>query len=630
MRAGQAKIHQFLVRDRMEPMDKSLPPIPAPKDAPEDLWRRLFANYYESDFELERAMETALVVAPLVSDPLARVGVRPPMSEGMHGPLALLGQRMGPPGRLGISHRPQARVGIDWSLGAEWPEEITTLPASCRVALWLIKAGSDPWAPDEEGLDALDWAVRANARGLINALLSHPQAPPLEQLSQRTVEVWAGKSIPWVHYLSLFNATEVAGDLIDFGLSPNQLDASGWPAAAWASSPESLEFVLNRSPLDSELRKVVPLAWQKREASKWHPGGFIASRMDKALKSLSPLSSKEESDLDFMKKMNELLRATPAKEHYEFGGLLWGRADSDEIKHWATENANQVLKVKAGPARGVWDPWSALLWAAIRVKPRGGWGSAQHRLGLASQGLEEMLLELSEADRGRWLNAPIRPDLTRRDFLLAALGPDRVPSAHPKDMGADEVLGLMVDASLLMLGKNASADWHACIEELLAWSTLPLQEELSFAPQSPVWGSLDALRQRGVSPWPASLVQRATEEAVACLGQGVPGELRAQAFNLALSYMGVPTSKWQGKHTPASDKAHASHQARHWEALAHAAQQEPDVFILPKEYPFVGGPEQLKEGIPSPQAWESFLHEFSLDCALPRSTPSSSPKPRRM
>ena len=611
-------------------MTPSLPSIPAPEDAALQLWRRSLSMLQSSRYELERTIEGAMAILPLVPNPLDVIEVRGYGTSSFHQPLPLLMRRHAVSGGLRNRHDPQARVGMDWTPGAPWPADIHLLPAPARLALWLIKAGADPWAPDEEGLDALDWAIQVNSRPLVHALMSHPHAPSVEQIKERRVELW-GKSTPWLHYLAHYNAVEVMGDLIEVGFDPLQPDSRGWIPLAWASSEDTVKFLVGQGMPTEDQRKAVSVAWSQRYAKKWNPGEFFPSVLDQALDAVAPLSSKSEDQVAFVRTMEEFLRSSPAKKHYEFAGHLWSSRNNEELKSWVLENEDRQIQVNSGPARGSWEAWTASLWAAIRVEGAGPTGTVHHRQKAFAEAFDERMTHMPQTEREKWLDTPIRPGLSRRGFLTVALGSSRPAFITPQSMPAASIFALVVPSVISLMGKNPGQDWAGVIKSLASSSLGEAYPHLSFAPDSPIWDGVLEMARAGLTAWTQAQASQILDTAIQVVADtpDTPSPVHLKAFEVAMAYLGCKASDWEGKTTTSSESAHAQHQASVWPALVQVMRTRPDVFVPPEEYPFYPAAAKANAGIPSAQAWAAFKEECRLSKVFPES-PTPAPRAPRM
>lgn len=570
-----------------------------------------------------------MAILPLVPNPLDVIEVRGYGASSFHQPLPLLMRRHAVSGGLRNRHDPQARMDIDWAPGAAWPEDILTLPAPARLALWLIKAGADPWAPDDEGLDALDWAIQVNSRPLVHALMSHPHAPSVEQIKERRVELW-GKSIPWLHYLAHYNAVEVMGDLIEVGFDPLQPDSRGWIPLAWASSEDTVKFLVGQGMPSEEQRKSVSVAWSQRQAKKWNPGEFYPRELDKTLDSVAPLSSKAEDQVAFVRTMEEFLRATPAKKHYEFAGHLWSSRNNEELKSWVLENEARHLQIKAGPARGNWEAWTASLWAAIRVEGSGLSGTVQHRQQAFAEAFDERMTHMPQSEREKWLDTLIRPGLSRRGFLTVALGSSRPAFITPQSMPAASVFALVVPSAASMMGKNPGQDWAGVVKSLTGSSLGEVRPYLSFAPDSPTWDGVLEMARADLTAWTHAQAREILDAAVKVVADtpDTPSPVHLKAFEVAMAYLGCKASAWEGKLTASHESAHAQHQGSLWPSLVQAMRARPDVFVPPEEYPFYPDAAKFSAGIPGAQAWAAFKEECRLSKVFPESPAPAHRAPR--
>ena len=92
------------------------------------------------------------------------------------------------------------------------------------VVAALLEAGArvdTPPAPD--GLDALDWAFRADHAELVARLLADPTAPTAASLDQRR----ASNGIPWLHWAAGSHRPALVEALLAHGMNPSQMDLCG-------------------------------------------------------------------------------------------------------------------------------------------------------------------------------------------------------------------------------------------------------------------------------------------------------------------------------------------------------------------------------------------------------------------
>lgn len=596
---------------------ETLPPIPLPSEEIEKMWRRCLSGFRSSNFDFEQAARTALGILPQVARPLEGFEVTWNNEKQWYAPLTIFLDRLVSSSHPSHADAAQPVVDIDWSKGS-WPEGMAALPPSTRLALWFIKAGADPWAVDEEGLDALDKAVRANARPLVHALLSHPNAPSLKQLQSRRIELW-GNSLPWLHFLANYNANELVEDLIGRGFDPLQGDNRSWPALAWASSPATVETLLKHATPSVEQRQAVSLAWSQRESKNWNPGRFHASQLNQRLNELAPLDASTQNQVEVLRVMEEYLRASPVKGNNVFKSPVWGSDPTTELASWARENKGVAVQVKSGPARGLWEPWTASLWAAVR-RPDASMSPVRRRFDAAAPAVEGMLSSLSESGRAKWLSTEIRPGLTRQGFLSVLFPRHDLPSAFASSMSEENWVALVVKSAANMGGKKPGNAWKERLDLLLYQNLRKVELGGCLELGSPVWGALAQLVDAGLGGLTLDQAQQVLEVATShvCRVEGKPSSGHIEAFSVAMACMGKESDGWENKFSNATAQSYAKHQALQWPLLIRAMQTHPQEFVAPASCPLSAG--LIRREPQTLAAWESFVEEGRLAASLPASS----------
>lgn len=507
------------------------------------------------------------------------------------------------------------------------------LPARERLAAKLIQMGADPWLKDADGWDALDWAIQANARSLVKALLAHPGCPPMPTLVERTAPAGTRRA-PWVHALVHQGRMGLAHDLLAAGWDIKQADRQGWTAVAWVMSAAALADLLERqAPLTSGERDAVVRAWAQRAGQ----GSALPQGLRQTLERLQPASREEKAQAQRLQQCEAWLAVTPNKPLHKLAAAgSWSGLTDGSLAAWITDNMTWRRPAGTSRARneGNWSLLTACVWGWVRQNS-GAWQDriqphpAQKMVPL----LDTVLQRLEPQERARWLNEPIRAGLTNRAFLAWAVGAVASPilAAELGDNGHRR-LENATTAVLALCQSGAPSNWHYRLA--IMWNNLVAAEAMREKFPAWCWEALSRLAasnlqlafdQRTYAAW----CRRATE----CLlapPEGLPLET---VVNGAWALLRAnPNAIWDENYQHEQSKIAVAHL---WPGLEAVGRKAPHLLADRNlAYPYEtlakhGPPGRLmlagqRVVYPTEHEWNAWVNAMRLQAKLP-----SAPTPRR-
>ena len=579
----------------------------------------------------------ALVVSQGVSDPNRII------QSGAAGRTLLLGALTG----LNATSRtyssapraPQACLDISLDPNALLPHAASALPVFERLALWLIRAGADPWIQDAQGQDALDLALTANARTTVRLLLSHPNRPSQAALETRKTSL-SGRATPWMHALAYEGFVDLFDDLAHAGWNPESLDRNGWTPAAWVNRPEVLERVLDHhsDPGSVQLSVDLNAAWARRALQKTHDNHFKLAELTKVLSSRTTLTSEGKEALRLQKIVEEWIAATPSKQSYSVPGVKWtcdaAKDENVEAIDLMTKYFDRRFQTKSRTAKGSWSPLGAALWALRR-----GESDSNAAAGKFSPVLVQVLSAQPEQARLAWLNEEITPRLTNRGLALWSLADRCSPEATQflsqglsSDHADQERMKATTNATVVMANNSSERTWRVVLADKWLRSA---QSENMFSGTLPnwVWPHLRALSRKKLLTLAKSDYQRLVQRAAHALDERDPAPEVLSAVPALLAFTAPSLSDVTNNWSNESAEFVAQLRLRLWKSLNGLIADHPELSaqIPSKAYPFTDLASDIEKGkseFPSSQAWKSWLDRSRLMGVSTKASDTSSSRPR--
>lgn len=511
----------------------------------------------------------------------------------------------------------------------EWPEGMEKLTPRERLAMWLIRAGADPWATDDEGKDAMDLAVEAGSRSLVAMLLAHPNCPSLDTLKQRTSNA-VGRQVSWLHVAAYRGYAGLFDDLAGLGFDVHSVDRQGWSPVGWVNHPGMLESILQNHEFSAQEMAAASIAWEKRNLAKLTWGKFDVSALRAVVASTVALSPEQEAQNKLVDLVNGWLAAKPTEQSYNFKGKKLNSQSAESMKELVLGHWDWRLTVGSGSGKGTWSLLSAAVWGNWRANVRGSDDAIQGLTVWTVDVLETVGAEKSE----RWLDEQIRPGLTNRGmlgWLVMKWGTDvQRKQWMEKDAGAQ--WKEMVSFAVKTAGASA---WNLHLN----WRFREIAPKLIYAPdlrkEKLFWeGICDFIEKLKLHPSTVSqsnaneYLQIVTRSAADLIQGSEIDEQTRKAWFKALFLMCSGTSYSNSS----TDVVKLRGQA--WAKVVQAVQQAPGVFALPLDEPPPFNeaqhqqlPVDLQDKVPSPDQWLSKQREQALEQALPDvSSPKKGPR----
>lgn len=311
--------------------------------------------------------------------------------------------------------RPEHLLSVSWDSNEPWPSQAAEqLSARERLALWLIRAGADPWVKNSKGLDALDLALLSRSRTVVATLMDHPLCPPLADLHRRASGM-PGRQVPWLCLVSYDGSTELFEDLVHRGWDITVTDRQGWGPLAWANSARMVGHLLDNHAFDAEVLQKAPEAWQKRELSKLVSAGFQSNKLKAALERRVPALPEDTQNATLAALTGPWLAASPSKKStFGLQGVSIDSKNAESMSKTVQENWDWRFEASGGTARGSW----SLLGAAIWGNWRGSFDyGLNDKLSALAKWIVGVLEEVSPEQRMAWLNESIRDGMTNRGMV---------------------------------------------------------------------------------------------------------------------------------------------------------------------------------------------------------------------
>lgn len=407
------------------------------------------------------------------------------------------------------------------TLDGDWPEVDAQVNGRELLAARLVAGGADPWVRDEEGLDALDWAVRARNGALFDQLLRHPNCPERDTLWKRTAPT-EQRSLPWVHVAVNQSDWRFLDALIHAGAPVDARDTVGWLPAAWARHAQGIQALSERRmlPQDDGNRLATQKAWGRRMALNIVEGTLPLDAMTRAWNDVSPQSAKLQKTATWSRHIESWLAHKPLSDRpppADFPG------EGDEEAFAFRQSGSR------GVAKGTWSLPGARLYALLASD-----AAAWQRYG-GSKPLD-WLTQLDAWWQGAddsmvmaWLDEPIRPGLSNRGLVaVAALLKDATAAARPNAPFVEGATSLSRMEALLNQAPETS--FHAAVDAqraLVAGSKTSTERRRLYAQQwSLVLQSLGKL-----NPTPLASIGADAPDAWARVLEGVEnGQQHALSF----------------------------------------------------------------------------------------------------
>ena len=521
---------------------------------------------------------------------------------------------------------------LDVPADADWPSVgLSNLSHRERLAMWLIRAGADPWAKDQDGKDALDLAVEAGSRSLVSMLLSHPQCPPLDALRLRTSN-FPGRQVPWLHVAAYTDNAGLFEDLVDMGCDIHATDRQGWTALGWVNQPPMLAHLLERHSFFSQEIATASEAWQKRLLNKLAPHNFKVEPLRQTLEDCAPPSEEQALQTRLTDMANRWLSAKPTDKSYHFKGVkVTGIHEKDrELVDLIQTHWDWRIEIPSGAAKGTWSLLGAAVWGMWRGHVTGG---EDHRKKIAGWVLQQ--LEKAGPSKAKaWLEEEFRPSLTNRGMLAWLVMADAAPEQKKALLSGSASL---VWKEMVAFAKAAGGG-SAWLQHMgHHFKSVALQYAQLFPSECDArfWnGVTDFAQSIGFTPSLMSgsnaseyalVATRAQSEMIQ--GSGVSEKTR-QAWFRALVVL-LSSGSYRSSSTDV-----VSARVRMWEGVIQAQQKDPVLFAFPADLPppftekEAAQKTQAGHPVPSPSEWKAQQFSRKLDQDLTGSQPSAPRRPR--
>lgn len=537
--------------------------------------------------------------------------------------------------RVFASPRPGVpKVDVSTDATVSLPLDATHLPARERLALFLIRSGADPWVKDADGLDALDWSIRAQARSVFAALLNHPGCPAKQELRNRTTN-HVGREIPWLHALAYFDAMEMFDDLIALGWDRAQKDRNGWPASAWVNTPQMLQAILTKQSEEqnSAQRPVVEKALARRISLGLTSVGFNKAKINEALAQHARLDEKDALNVQLTKLMEGWLSANPAHETYHYKGLAWRRTNpSNPSKDMLIEHFDWRFTQKSGLAKGSWSMLGASIWGVSRGEREGA------ALSFLAERLMEVLQALPQSRRHQWLKDEIRPGMTNQGLAWVALGSRIDAAQHTLFSTTDDPDAAKRERVEAAVSTLESVWAKSMSTKSLQWalnhaSSLWLRENLTSSSEAWAWRCVSTLAKKGF--WLPTLGQyrNASRNLRAALERS--GKENEQVFfDAALELLGAGISFQSTFNRDMREREQKEGDAARvelWKTVEEVMTNRPALVthLNPDAYPFETFTRgSMAKGLPDVERWSSLVLQGKLEASIDSTAPRSIPRPR--
>ena len=525
------------------------------------------------------------------------------------------------------------RVDVSPEPTEPWPEAgLETISHRERLALWLIRAGADPWAKDHEGKDALDLAIEAGSRSVVATLLAHPRCPPLETLRQRTSGL-PGRQVPWLHVAAYTGNAGLFEDLVALGCDLHATDRQGWSALGWVNRPAMLSHLLEHHAFSSEEVATASEAWQKRLLGKLTVHNFKVEPLREVVDSRAPVSEEQALEMALKDLTNNWLSGKPSEKTYHFKGRkLSGDPEKDKnLNDTVQAHWDWRFSVATGVAKGTWSLLGAAVWGLWRGQIKDERGDAhKHVVNWALRQLELAGPEKASA----WLEEEFRPGVKNRGMIAWLVMTVGLPEQKKNLMG-DQPSAIWKDMVDFAVGTKGGTDWVRHLSHQFRDAVAHYATIFPSACDAQFWHGVALFaRSSGFHPSLFSnsdapkYVHVATRFEGAMVNGTTVSEQARQAWFKAL----LALSSSSSYHTSSTEVVAA--RSRVWDVVLHARQADPDLFSFPLDAP---APFTEKEAaqktpgghsLPSPSEWKALLVSQKMDRDLAAIEPSAPRRPR--